>query len=457
MSLDQKLLAIALNDKKCATELLNATSHSYYNANLQWLFATLKHYFQDPNIKAIPTENMVREYIGGNDNEQVIDKHLSVYNGIKNSKYKVEEFGWLLEKIKVRYNDKVQKDAQDKIGQLLRGPASKSRVDEVNKVIKETAVNIDSIHKQNVYKEGALRDSVDDRIKKYEHIEANPESAQGILTGMSTFDKITNGLHPGEFMIIGGETGTGKSVLLHNIAVNAYLGKNKVDSIEFDDSGRNVLIFSLEMPKESMERRIDACLANIFSNHIRDGLLNDEDKEKYIQSLAFQKRYNKDIYIVDMPKGATTRDIEIKYTEVCDTMFRPDLVAVDYLGIMSSNESTGQDWMDLGVISEELHEFSRVYEVSTVSASQLNRPKEGKEGQNNNNRIARSGMVPNNCNIIIQIANRPDEDLRSDMLVVITKMRDGQKGQFILSKDFARMRVIDLVDETFGEDDEDLI
>ena len=81
--------------------------------------------------------------------------------------------------------------------------------------------------------------------------------------------------------------------------------------------------------------------------------------------------------IVDMPKGATTREIELKYLEICETSFKPDLVIIDYLGIMSSNDTASSDWMDLGVISAELHEFSRVYEVATITGSQVNRTKDG--------------------------------------------------------------------------------
>ena len=50
---------------------------------------------------------------------------------------------------------------------------------------------------------------------------------------------------------------------------------------------------------------------------------------------------------------------------------------------------------------------------------------------------------------------RPDEELRTDMPIYITKMRDGEKGQFTLSKDFAKMKVIDLVDSTYIDEDED--
>ena len=170
--------------------------------------------------------------------------------------------------------------------------------------------------------------------------------------------------------------------------------------------------------------------------------------------------YNKNFYVVDMPKGATVREIELKYIEVLETRFKPDLVIVDYLGIMSKNsdlnkKSEDADWLELGQISAELHEFARVYEVPVITGSQVNRIKEGSKQQHSTSRLARSSMVPNNANVIIQIACREDEDTRTDMPIHIIKMRDGEKGAFILSKNFAKMKVIDLIEETFADGEED--
>lgn len=459
MSLDQKILSLALNDSKFAMELTSATKHSYYSPNMQWLFIALNHYFSDPNIKSILSRDMLEEYIG---DAPGATKFLNTFDTIKSASVESNEFSWLLDKLKFRYNDTVQAEITSKIDELRsKNILSKERIDEINKALKQSVAEIDAIHKSETYTEGTLRDSAVDRAKRYNYIEAHPEAAQGILSGFSTFDRITNGLHAGEFMIIAGDTASGKSVVMHNYAVNAYLGKNKLltHPDDWDDSGKNILYFTLEMPKDVQERRIDSCIGEIYSNHIRDGLLGDVDKKKYFRVLEFQRKYPKHFHIVDMPKGATTRDIELKYIEVCETGFKPDMVVVDYMGIMSPNTAVGQDWMDLGIISAELHEFARIYEVAVVTGSQVNKTKDGVE-RYDTSRIARSGMITASANIIIQIAKRPDEDIRTDLLVYITKMRDGEKTQFTLSKDFGRMRVIDIVDDSYtndGESDNDII
>lgn len=452
--LDEKILATAFQDKKYAMELSSTIGENYFSGDNKLLYLSLMHFFNNPNIKSIPTKNMLEEYLSDYAGASGVIKK---YDEIIGLDVDGNEFTWLVEKLKSRYNNTIQVELNKNLDSIFKtNKANKDRVTEINKLIKETVVAIDGVHRSVIYKEGTLGESVTERMNYYKYIKENPEAAQGVLTGFSTFDQKTNGLHAGEFMIIAGGTGTGKSVLMHNIAVNAYLGKNDPFNPEkkWDDSGKNVLYFSLEMPKATMERRIDSCIGEIYSKHIRDGLLNDDDELKYFRTLQFQENYNKFFHIVDMPQGATTREIELKYLELCDKGMKPDLVVIDYMGIMCVNDASGQDWMDLGVISEELHGFARVYEIAVITGSQVNRTKDGQE-RYDTDRLARSSMIANNADIVIQIAKRTDEHLKTDMQVHIIKLRDGDQDSFLLVKDFAKMKVMDLLDTSFNDDDDD--
>jgi len=456
-NLDETILAAAINSKKFTMELIGSVDEKYFAPEYRWVYEAIKYYFNNPTIHDVPSRAMIIEYLA--DKPKPKDRLLQ-YDLMMKLKTQENESGWMLDKLRFRRNNDIQIGITSRLQATLDKPTSKARVEEANELLKKSIVDIDSIHKRATYKEGKLAESAQERIDRYKYIKENPEMAQGIMTGFTTFDMKTNGLHPGEFMIIAGDTGTGKSILMHNIAVNAYLGKNDPFDPEkkWDDRGKNILYFSLEMPKESMERRIDSCTGEIYSNHIRDGLLDEASELKYFRTLSFQAQYEKKFHIVDMPKGATTREIELKYIEVCEQGWKPDLVVVDYMGIMSPNNASGSDWMDLGVISAELHEFARVYEIAVITGSQVNRTKDGVE-RYDTDRIARSSMIPHNADVVLQIAKRSDEYVRSDVKVYIIKLRDGDKGDpFTLSKDFEKMKVRDLVDESITDDDaEDFI
>jgi len=465
LSLDRTILGYAISSKQFAMELANSITFEYFYPEIQWLYKAVMDHFLNPKFKEIPTINIIEEYLKKNYSKaSFISSGVELFSELLDMELDPAEFTWYLDKFKVRYNDQVQRSCASSMVKLIKeaGGNEDERVGQINDLMRKSIVTIDSIHQRKAYKEGSLADSARDRATKYKQIEANPEIAKGIYTGFSELDRITNGLHPGEMLLIGGPTGHGKSIVMQNIAVNAYLGKNDPmidlpEDLESVTGGKNALYFSLEMPKETQERRIDACIAGIPYYDLRDGSLSAEDKAKYSKSLKFQTRYPRTFHIVDMARGVTVRDIELKYIEMKEVYgIEFDIVVVDYLGLMMPTVDKGSDWLNLGFTAAELHEFGRVYGISTVSATQVNRPKDPNKQQHSADRVARSAMIPDNANIIIQIGSRgDDEHTRPDMPMYLTKVRDGEKGSFTLMKNFACMKVTDMTDESFGDEDED--
>jgi len=469
LSLDRTMLGYAISSKQFAMELSNVITFEYFQTSIQWLYKAIMEHFTNPKFREIPTVNIIEEYLHKNYSKaDFISRGVELFRELMSMELDPAEFTWYLEKFKVRYNDQVQRSCASNIVRLIKeaNGDEEERVDKINELMRKSIVTIDSIHQRKAYQEGSLSDSARDRATKYKQVEANPEIAKGIHTGFSEFDRITNGLHGGELVIIGGPTSHGKSIVMHNIAVNAWLGgysplDDLPDDLDSVVGGKNVLYFSLEMPKENQERRIDACMASIPYYDIRDGKLGTDDKVKYSKILKFQSKFPRTFHIVDMPRGVTVREIELKYIEMKETYgVEFDIVIVDYLGIMKPTVQQPSDWLNLGFTAEELHEFARAYHIPVVTGTQVNRPKDPNKPQHSTDRVARSDMIPSNANIIIQIGSRgDDEHTRLDMPMYITKNRDGEKTSFTLIKNFACMQVKDMVDESFadGDDDDDTI
>lgn len=465
IDLDKKILAFILSSKSNAMTA-SSLGAEYFDIKLQWLYCAIMSYFNNPKYKELPTENIIKEYLVKNYSQQsFIDEGIQIFREICALEVDQPEFNWYLGKLKNRYNDQIQKKSASDIVKLMKDHniSGEERVDKVNSIYRQTVMNIDSIHKKESYEEGSLDQSAKARALKYKAVKENPDLARGQLTGFSELDRITNGFHPGELIIIAGSTGSGKSILMQNMAVNAYLGglNPMIDPPDDSDVGANVLYFSLEMPKDVQEMRIDACMAEIPTNSIRDGALTAEEEERYGKALKFQTKHKKKFHIVDIARGVTPRDIELKYLEACDEHgIDFDLVVIDYLALMraSYTKAGSSDWLDLGTISEELHEFGREYKIPVLTASQLNRPKDPSKQLHSTDRLARSNMIPDNANIILQIDWRgEDEHTRIDMPVFIIKMRQGEKGSFTLVKNFGCMKVVDLIDEEiFNNDDDDI-
>ena len=273
-------------------------------------------------------------------------------------------------------------------------------------------------------------------------------------------DVLTNGFFGGELIVIGGFAGTGKSLVSMNFAVNAWLGSNDpmAEAAELAKDGKNVIYFSLEMPRSNrgeissasnLNKRIVSCVGKIPLTDLRRGSLDFEKKERFKKACKFIKKYDaeKHLYVIDMPRGATLNDIEVKILELKE-QFQIDMVVVDYMGLMDGADDEA-DWEAQGKIAAGLHELARAYRIPFVTPIQLNRPSGATQSMNkqhyNNTRIARSAMIDQNANIILMIKLRDDEKKYDNMLIEITKMRDGAPGELIWVKDFANMRVYDML------------
>jgi len=172
--------------------------------------------------------------------------------------------------------------------------------------------------------------------------------------------------------------------------------------------------------------------------------------------LEFQKQHDKTFYILDLPRGSTIADIESKYETILG-LFQPDAVFVDYLQLMKpSIGATGTDWIDVGRVSEELHEFCRKQDVAVITAAQRKAAQKSSAKKKVDNidieDLGRSKMIGDNATVIMLIANREDELLREDMEVHIVKNRDGAKGKVNLRKVFDKSKVEEFPDDWVADD-----
>lgn len=449
MNLDIRIIAYGLSSKKLMLKLVAIIPPAYLHPSYQLFYKLLLKCFEKFN--EVPTLKVMEEQAKAMWDATLTQTYVDALNEVIDER----EFPADAEQLKIRYNTQVMlRLGQDVFVQGREGDTF-TDLQHVNKVLKKAVTTIDSIYSTKVFKEGSLAETAIDTWNDYKKVKDNPDIARGVHLGYREFDRITNGIQAAELMLIGGEAGAGKSTLAMNMAVNAWLGGitppksvNEITTELITNAyGANVLYFTLEMPYKAQRRRLDACTAGISLYGIRDGNLTPQEEELFKASLKFQKCYEKQFHVIDIPRGCTVSYIESKFIEKCYE-FTPDLVVVDYISLMSPDEKTGSDWLDLGRIAEQLHEFCRTYNVPTISPVQLTRPQKsnGKKDDNNvadQSRVGRSFMFVQNANIILNIESRSDEETRRDMVVRIAKMRDGERTSFVLNKRLDIMRIYD--------------
>lgn len=421
---------------ECDTKLLSNDVWNFGNAVVSYL----KTYKEVPTLRVLleKSDNLKKEYL------------TKIWNSLESFSYDEKEYLHDLSKLKKRYADKELAQLSDRLQKAKENGSSfdiNKQLAEIQKVV----FNVKALEKTRSYNKKTLKDSIAEFRDEYNAKLTNPSFEAGIPTGYSTLDNATGGLIGGEMLIIAGESNSGKSMMLMNMAIQMFLQKNTIETATKDfTTGCNVLYFSLEMPFKSCRNRVYARLSGTPSKHIRNASLNKENGKKLTAALRFIDNYPFNFEIVDIPRGATVRQIEAIYEDTC-LRYKPDVVVIDYLGLMSSeNVKEQDDWLALGVIAGELHEMLRVHNVIGLTAVQLNRAKGNSKDSDERiglSRIGRSALIATHANIVLQLETRPNEKQYPDINCHLIKSRESELTKFKMLKNLACGIFQDILEE----------
>jgi replicative DNA helicase len=250
------------------------------------------------------------------------------------------------------------------------------------------------------------------RIREYERMQA-----QGRLPGVPFYfrslDSWTGGIQPHEFIAVSGFSGLGKSTFLIVLAFNQWL------------NGHNVLFISLEMEAKAILRRFDAMAAGLDYWKLKQLGLPEVALDTWRETAAKIARQQCDIAVIDSISDCTPQHV------VAETIrHQPDVVFIDYLGLMKSIRSTKSMalWQMISDITHDLKQSTRELGIPMVAAAQANRSgaKDGAEMDN----IGSSISIVQDADIVIGL--HADEEMRARKLMEIRllKNRDGKLGDF---------------------------
>jgi len=187
----------------------------------------------------------------------------------------------------------------------------------------------------------------------------------GLATDFTQFDIMTSGLQKGELIIIAARPSMGKTALAINIAQNAAINHQAT-----------VAIFSLEMSKESLLRRMLSSQAWVDQQKLRKGFLGREDHDKLVNALG---QLVETRLFIDDTAGISLSEMRAKARRLKQNSGGLDLVVVDYLQLMSATvPSSGKKnyenrTQEVSAISRGLKALAKELAVPVVALSQLSR------------------------------------------------------------------------------------
>ena len=254
---------------------------------------------------------------------------------------------------------------------------------------------------------------MDQRIERYEQMKAEGRSV-GIPFGFRSLDEWTGGIQPHEFVTVAGFSGIGKSTLLMALAFNMWA------------AGKTPLFIPLEMSAEAVLRRFDAMATGLDYWKLKHLDLPEVALDTWREHAEKIRHRPCDIPVIDSIRGCTPDHV---YAETI--RHRPDVVFVDYVGLMRSSHPTSRNtsmWQALTEITQDLKQNARTLGIPIVAAAQTNRSgaKEGAELDNIGNSIS----IIQDPDLVIGLF--ADDELREQkrMEIRLIKNRDGKLGTF---------------------------
>ena len=279
-----------------------------------------------------------------------------------------------------------------------------------------------------------LDELIPQSIERMNEIAKNGSSLLGASTGYKDLDGKLQGLQNGDLIIVAARPSMGKTALAMNIVENFILNK---------EIPGGVLVFSLEMPAESLTTRLLASNAKIDQQKVRSASMNQTELNKFMESSS--KLKDLPLYIDDSsmlsPMELRARARRIARQEPKGL----SLIVVDYLQLMQLPASQENRVNQISEISRSLKMLAKELNVPVIALSQLNRAVE----QRPNKRpimadLRDSGAIEQDADVILFIYRdevyNEDSEEGNKAEIIISKQRNGPIGKINLTflKEFTR-------------------
>ena len=273
-----------------------------------------------------------------------------------------------------------------------------------------------------------LSDLVNAGLITIEHMFNRQGEISGLPTGFDDFDKMTDGLHPGEMIVIAARPSVGKTSLAMGIAEHVALALKQP-----------VGVFSLEMTGESLILRMMCSLARVNLRNIRDGYMSEGDFPKLTNASG---RINGSPLHIDDSAGLSILQLRARARRM-HAQHGIKLFVIDYLQLLHSTSRKAQEnrQNEISEISGGIKALAKELSVPVIVLSQLNRELEkDKSRKPRLSDLRESGSIEQDADLVGLLykpeAGDDDDAEETEGLPVnwlIAKQRNGPTGDVHLT------------------------
>lgn len=278
-------------------------------------------------------------------------------------------------------------------------------------------------------------------IDQIQELKSNPDGMIGLQTPFTELNNKTQGLQSGDLIIVAARPSMGKTTFAMNLAEGVLFNENLP-----------VVVFSMEMPAESIVMRLLSSWGAINQTHLRSGQMNEDEWAKMMSAITHLQ--SKTLYIDDST-ALPPSEVRSRCRRIAKNHDgRIGMVVVDYLQLMKVPSLEGNRVGEISEISRSLKALARELECPVVALSQLNRSLENRPNKRPiMSDLRESGAIEQDADLIMFIYRDEVYNENSDHKgvgeVIIGKQRNGPIGTVRLAFEGQYTRFTNLTPEFY--------
>jgi replicative DNA helicase len=273
------------------------------------------------------------------------------------------------------------------------------------------------------------KDLVINAVHTIENFFNRKGTLSGVGTGFADFDRMTDGLHPAEMIVIAARPSMGKTSLAMNIVEHVAIEEKLPTAV-----------FSLEMSAESLMLRMMCSLARVNLRSIRDGFMSEADFPKLLNAAG--KLSNSKLFIDDTA-GLSILQLRARARRLSQ-QHGIKLFVIDYLQLLHSTGRRSQEnrQQEISDISSGIKALAKELKVPVIVLSQLNRELEkDKSRKPRMSDLRESGAIEQDADLVGLLykpnvsddEDAPEEGDGVPVNLLIAKQRNGPTGDVNLT------------------------
>ncbi|WP_435589149.1 replicative DNA helicase [Micromonospora chalcea] len=312
------------------------------------------------------------------------------------------------------------------------GPSGSRDVDDIVDLAQQAVYEITEKRVSEDF--AVLADMLQPTLDEIEAVGAQGGVMTGVPTGFTDLDRLLNGLHAGQLIIVAGRPGLGKSTASMDFARNAAIRANQASAI-----------FSLEMSKVEIVMRLLSAEARVPLHVLRSGQLSDDDWTKLARCMG--EISEAPLFVDDTP-SMNLMEIRAKARRL-KQKHDLKLIVVDYLQLMTSPKRTESRQQEVADLSRGLKLLAKEVECPVIAVSQLNRgPEQRTDKRPQLSDLRESGSIEQDADVVILLHRDDYYDKESPRAgeadFIIAKHRNGPTDTVTVAAQLHLSRFVDM-------------